>query len=265
MRSVEPTTTGPLARLRRLCLALPGAHEVVAWSEPTFRVKNKVFAMHADAANHHGGGRPAVWILAASGRQARMVTRDPERFFVPPYVGAAGWLGVWMDRGCDWDELAAILRDAYKLAAPKPVAAALDDYEALGARSPRFPARQVEAFTRSKILGIRAGDASHRFTGVWVVTAGGRVYVRSWTLAKGGWHARVVQEGAATVQIGTKTMRVAGVLVTNETALHAVDHAYFSKYPTPSSRQYCLGFARGRRRAGTMELRPVAAARRSRR
>jgi hypothetical protein len=245
-----------------VCLALPGAHEVIAWSEPTFRIKNKVFAMYADAANHHGGGRHAVWVLAAPGRQARMVTRDPKRFFVPPYVGPAGWLGVWIDRGCDWDELGAILRDAYKLAAPKPVAAALDAYEATDANAPRFPPRVVDAFTRAKILGIRAGDGSHRFTGVWVVTTGGRVYVRSWELSKGGWHARVVQDGAATVQVGAKTSRVAAAIVTNETALHAVDHAYFAKYPTPASRQDCLGFARGRRRAGTLELRPIRPARR---
>ena len=55
----------PLTRLRKLCLALPQAHEVEAWGEPTFRVRNKLFAMYAAAGNHHGDGRPAVWCKAA--------------------------------------------------------------------------------------------------------------------------------------------------------------------------------------------------------
>ena len=55
----------PLIRLRRQCLRFPEAHEQEAWGEPTFRVRNKLFAMYASATNHHGGGRPAVWIKAA--------------------------------------------------------------------------------------------------------------------------------------------------------------------------------------------------------
>ena len=117
----------PLARLQRLCLALPEAHEVKAWGEPTFRVKNKMFAMYANANNHHGGGRHAVWVKAAPGRQQRAVRTAPARFFVPPYMGPSGWIGVWLGRECDWDELADILRDAYRQVAPKQLLARLDD------------------------------------------------------------------------------------------------------------------------------------------
>lgn len=116
----------PLTRLRRLCLALPETHEVVAWGEPTFRVRNKLFAMYADASNHHGRGRPAVWCKAAAGNQAIMVQTAPDRFFVPPYVGPSGWVGVYLDRRADWNEVAALLRDAYRLIAPKRVLARLD-------------------------------------------------------------------------------------------------------------------------------------------
>jgi hypothetical protein len=116
----------PLARLRKLCLAFPDAHEVEAWGEPTFRVRNKLFAMHAAANNHHGGGRPAVWIKAAPGNQDLMVRTAPRRFFVPPYVGPSGWIGVWLDRGVDWDELRDLLRDAYMLTAPKKLLAKLE-------------------------------------------------------------------------------------------------------------------------------------------
>jgi hypothetical protein len=116
-------TPSPLARLRRLCLALPEAHEVEAWGEPTFRVKNKLFAMYAAAGNHHGAGRPAVWCKAAPGNQELMVRAAPARFFVPPYVGPSGWVGVWLDRGADWAELAELLRDAWRLTAPKRLVA----------------------------------------------------------------------------------------------------------------------------------------------
>jgi predicted DNA-binding protein (MmcQ/YjbR family) len=115
-----------LTRLRKLCLALPDAHEVEAWGEPTFRVRNKLFAMFAAPNNHHGGGRPAVWCKAAPGNQSIMVRASPGRFFVPPYVGPSGWVGIWLDRNPDWDEVADLLRDSYRLIAPKKLVAVLD-------------------------------------------------------------------------------------------------------------------------------------------
>ena len=115
----------PLPRLRALCLALPEAQEVVAWGEPTFRVRTKLFAMYASPATHHGAGRAAVWVKAAAVNQALLVAADPARFFVPPYVGPSGWVGVWLDRRPRWGELAGLLRDAYRQTAPKRLAAQL--------------------------------------------------------------------------------------------------------------------------------------------
>lgn len=109
---------GPLPRLRALCLALPGAHEVEAWGEPTFRVKKRLFAMYAAPDNHHGAGRPAVWCKAGPGNQALMVEADPARFFVPPYVGPSGWIGVYLDRRVNWRVVTGLLRDAHALVAP---------------------------------------------------------------------------------------------------------------------------------------------------
>jgi hypothetical protein len=110
----------PLAKVRKLCLALPEAHEVEAWGEPTFRVRNKLFAMYAAAGNHHGSGRAAVWVKATRASQDLMVRTAPERFFVPPYVGPSGWVGVWLDHDAtDWEELAALLHDAWRMTAPK--------------------------------------------------------------------------------------------------------------------------------------------------
>ncbi len=116
----------PLARLRKICLALPEAHEVEAWGEPTFRVRNKLFAMYAQADNHHGAGRPAVWCKAARGNQAVMVQDRPDRFFVPPYVGVSGWIGIHLDQGADWAEVSELMRDAYRLVASKRLVATLE-------------------------------------------------------------------------------------------------------------------------------------------
>ncbi len=113
----------PLTRLRKLCLALPEAHEVEAWGEPTFRVRNKRFAMYAAAGNHHGAGRPAVWCKASRMNQSMMVEAEPDRFFVPPYVGPSGWIGVWLDAAVAWEDLDDLLRDAYVLVAPKRLGA----------------------------------------------------------------------------------------------------------------------------------------------
>ena len=141
----------PLVRLRALCLALPDAHEVKTWGEPTFRVKNKLFAMYAGPHNHHGQGRSGVWIKAGPGVQEMLVRAAPDRFFVPAYVGPSGWVGVWLDRRPRWKELADLLRDGYALAAPRKPAAregrTVDGKtKAAADRSASTPERQLESF-----------------------------------------------------------------------------------------------------------------------
>ena len=115
--------TDPLPRLRALCLALPEAHEVLAWGEPTFRVRDRMFATYASPANHHGGGRPAVWIRATPENQRLLVAAALDRYFVPPYVGPRGWVGVWLDRRPRWRDVAALLDDAWAQTAPRRLVA----------------------------------------------------------------------------------------------------------------------------------------------
>jgi hypothetical protein len=122
---VAAAARSPLARVRRLCLALPGAHEVEAWGEPTFRVKNKIFAMYAAEGNHHGSGRAGVWIKAAHVTQDMLVRAEPARYFAPPYVGPKGWVGAWLDKKPDWDVVADLLRDGWMQTAPKKLLAEL--------------------------------------------------------------------------------------------------------------------------------------------
>jgi hypothetical protein len=110
-----------LSKLRKLALALREAHEVEAWGAPTFRVKNKLFAMYASASDHHGGGRNGVWIKATATNQQLMLKHAPKRFFFPPYVGKSGWIGVFLDAKTDWDEVASLLEDGYRMTAPKSI------------------------------------------------------------------------------------------------------------------------------------------------
>ena len=119
----------PLPRLRRLSLALPEAYEKISHGEPTFWAGKKMFAMFANAANHHGGGRHAVWCKATHMTQSLLVGRHPERYFVPPYVGPSGWVVMYLDRHPDWREVAYRLREAYRLAAPKKLLAKLNASE----------------------------------------------------------------------------------------------------------------------------------------
>jgi predicted DNA-binding protein (MmcQ/YjbR family) len=102
------------SRLRQICLALPEAVEKETWEIPTFRVRDKIFAMHTS-----DEGRPALWCKAPPGSQAILVGADGDRFFVPPYVGHKGWIGVRLDRRVKWAEIAALVARSYRMTAPK--------------------------------------------------------------------------------------------------------------------------------------------------
>ena len=138
----------PLKRLRKICLILPEATEKVAWGRPTFRVRNKMFVMFMD--NHHGDGRVAIWCNAAPGAHEVLVRSDPQRFFVPPYVGHRGWLGVRLDVEVDWGLVANLVKDSYRMTAPKRLAALLgqraedDPTRASRPGPPRRPAGRRE-------------------------------------------------------------------------------------------------------------------------
>jgi hypothetical protein len=118
-----------LETVREICLALPEASERPSHGEPTFFVQGKrSFATVWDS--HHGDGRFAVLCAAPAGMQAALVEADPERFFVPPYVGHRGWIGFRLDRGFERDEVAGILEDAYAEVAPAKLVEAAGHREA---------------------------------------------------------------------------------------------------------------------------------------
>lgn len=111
-----------LKRVRGVCLALPEAFEQEAWGEPTFRVRKRIFAMFAAAGNHHGRGRDGLWLAAPLGVQEIVVRSEPDKFFVPPYVGVKGWIGVNVG-AVDGDELRSLAVQSYCIVAPKKLQA----------------------------------------------------------------------------------------------------------------------------------------------
>jgi hypothetical protein len=110
-------------RVRKICLALPEAWEKISHGEPTFFVRKRVFAMCST--NHHNDGHYAVVIPAAIGIQAALIEASPKKFYRPPYVGGAGWVGIELPRVKD-KELAMHLQEAWRLIAPEKLHVALD-------------------------------------------------------------------------------------------------------------------------------------------
>ncbi len=107
----------PIERVRALCLRLPEVEERLSHGEPTWFVRGKkVFVMFAD--DHHDDGRLAIWCNAAPGAQQALVRANAGQYFVPAYVGPRGWVGVRLDRDPDWDEVADLIEDAYRVTAP---------------------------------------------------------------------------------------------------------------------------------------------------
>jgi hypothetical protein len=117
--------TDAVSRVREACLSLPDVRERVSHGEPTwFAGGGKAFAMFAD---HHHDDRVAVWVAAPEGAQGRLVADAPDRYFVPPYVGGRGWVGIRLDvPDVDWDRVEQILRNAYRTVASRTLLRRLD-------------------------------------------------------------------------------------------------------------------------------------------
>jgi hypothetical protein len=117
-------TVTPLARLRSICLGLPGATERQSHGEPSWFVEDK--RLFVTSSDHHHDDRLAFWCAAEAAERDALVASAPDRFFVPPYVGHRGWVGVWLDVEVDWTEVAEIVTDAYRMVAPRRLIAELD-------------------------------------------------------------------------------------------------------------------------------------------
>ena len=133
--------------VREVCLGLPETAEVASHGMPDFRVRDKSFAHFV--VNHHGDGRVALWLKCQPEVQERHVEADPENFFVPPYMGTRGWLGVHLNRSLTWRRIADLVREAYDLAAPP-------DLRAIAAKNPIRIAAPTQAMSASDIDPLQA-------------------------------------------------------------------------------------------------------------
>lgn len=118
----QPASEDPrLARLTAISLALPEATRKDMGQHASFLIRAKTFAYFL--ADHHGDGIVAVCCKTALGENLEMIASDPARFYLPAYIGPKGWVGLRLDAGeVDWEEVAGLIVDSYRLVAPKKLA-----------------------------------------------------------------------------------------------------------------------------------------------
>jgi predicted DNA-binding protein (MmcQ/YjbR family) len=117
----SPLWDGEMA-VREISLSLPFAEEKEAWGDPTFRIRNKIFVMVK-----RGDGRVSAWLKSQYVMRDALVATEPERFFVPPYVGSSGWLGVDLHAPIAWEDLHDLIVQSYRYIAPKRLASMVSD------------------------------------------------------------------------------------------------------------------------------------------
>jgi predicted DNA-binding protein (MmcQ/YjbR family) len=138
--------------VRDLCLWLPESEEFLSHGSPTFKVRGKTFATYV--INHHGDGRVALWLNAVPGSQEAHMRADPARFFIPPYVGPRGWLGVLLNRGTAWTRVGALVREAYEKVAPSELRARLGKTPAFAAPIKALSASEVDPFNSPPAIAV---------------------------------------------------------------------------------------------------------------
>jgi hypothetical protein len=115
------TKDGRLARLMKICLALPEAIQESASRHATFLVRKDVFAYYLN--DHHGDGIISVCCKVLPGDNEALIAAQPAKFYMPAYIGPRGWVALRLDvSGLDWNEVAELVVGSYKLIAPNRLA-----------------------------------------------------------------------------------------------------------------------------------------------
>jgi predicted DNA-binding protein (MmcQ/YjbR family) len=130
--------------VRDIMSSFPEVEEFVSHGSPTFRVRGKIFATHT--INHHGDGRVALNLVAPPGAQAALVKMQPKIYFVPPYVGPRGWLGIELDKGLGWREVRDHVRDAYEKVAPTQLVKAMKKDFRVRPPTRKFRPEEIDKF-----------------------------------------------------------------------------------------------------------------------
>jgi len=122
LRKKNVSTKNDLVGFTKICLALPEATRQLHGDYARFLVRKKVFAYYLD--NHHGDGIVAVACKVLPGDNVALTTVDPDRFYLPAYIGSRGWVALRLDLGeIDWDEVTEIVIGSYRLVAPRRLGA----------------------------------------------------------------------------------------------------------------------------------------------
>jgi predicted DNA-binding protein (MmcQ/YjbR family) len=115
-----------LRKLVSICLRLPGAEQKTLGDHADFRVRGKVFAYFLN--NHHGDGIVSVCCKSQLGENVDRASRDPDKYYLPAYIGPRGWFGLRLDRGpVNWSEVENIVENSYRLTAPKSLVKAINE------------------------------------------------------------------------------------------------------------------------------------------
>ena len=109
-----------LRRLRKLCLSLPETAEVIAWGHPTFRAGTKMFAAYGE-----DKGERSIGFRVGKRRQQDLV--KGRRFYITPYAGRFGWVSLKVAGKLDWNEIAGLVLESYRMTANKRMLAALEE------------------------------------------------------------------------------------------------------------------------------------------
>ena len=123
-----------------------------------------------------------------------------------------------------------------------------------------WPGDLLRTIAERASLRVRAGEAPHRFLGIWAVVVDGRVFVRSWRDQPDGWYRAWRLDPIGAIQVGARELMVLAVPVRGEKILAEVSRAYLEKYQGPGSRSYAVGMDAPARRRTTLELRPMGQA-----
>ena len=123
---MSPSADELVDRVRSICTRFPEVTERLSHGAPTWFVRGKSTFVSLWAEGHHNDEFPHLWCAAPVGAQEELVESEPDRFFRPPYVGGRGWLGVRLDGDVDWDELAGVCEEAYRVVAPAKLVKQLD-------------------------------------------------------------------------------------------------------------------------------------------
>jgi predicted DNA-binding protein (MmcQ/YjbR family) len=145
--------------VHELCLGFPSTATVQAHGNPDFRVEGKTFATFT--INHHGDGHVALWLRSPPGAQDLYCEMEPEHYFIPPYVGPRGWLGLELNRGLDWASTAGRTREAYEFVAPARLSKELGEGAAVAGPERLMTAEEINPFLGASTQAVLATLATH--------------------------------------------------------------------------------------------------------